>query len=154
MATPTRKLQLLGASFGDGSGSGGSTTLEIPAFDLGALGISAIPLTGGSGFVPVDTTEIWNALTKGAVTFVIPFVLGEATINMPTTVHGSTDGVGVFFCTATSYLDDITSTNMNMHQDVIFTNVNVYREGGIVVNVTTLTGSIGAYIDEALGGEY
>lgn len=145
MATPTRKLQLLGASFGDGSGSGsgGSTTLEIPVFDLGALGLAAIPVTGGSGFVSVDTTEIWTALTKGAVTFVMPFVQGEVTMNMSTTVHGSTDGASVFLCTATAYLED-----------VLFVSVNVYQEGAIMATVTTLTGSIGSYIDEALGGEY
>lgn len=158
MATPTRTLRVLGATFGDGSGSGGSgsgsAALEIPVFDLSALGLAAIPMTGGSGFVSVDTTEIWTALTKGPVTFVMPFTLGEATINMSSTVHGSTDGVDVFFCTATTCLDDITSANMNVQQDVFFANVNVYQEGVIMVNVTTLTGSIGAYIDEALGGEY
>lgn len=158
MATPTRTLRVLGATFGDGSGSGGSgsgsATLDIPVFDLSTLGISAIPITGGSGFAAVDTTEVWNALTKGPVTFVMPFLTNGVTMNISATVHGATDGASVFLCTATSYLDDAMSANMNAPQDVIFTNVNVYQEGVIMVNVTTLTGSIGAYIDEALGGEY
>lgn len=141
MATPTRKLQLLGASFG--GGSGGSTTLEIPVFDLGALGLAAVPMTGGSGFVSVDATEIWTALSKGAVTFVVPMVVQGMTANLSATMHGATDGASMFLCTGTAYLEDM-----------IFLNVNVYLEGVIMVTVTTLTGSIGAYIDEALGGEY
>ena len=133
MTTKVRSMQM---------SAGG--TVDIPVFDLGAMGLTAVPVTGGSEMLALDTTEIWTALTKGAVTFVMPFVgLDGVTVNMSSTMHGSTDGVDIFLCTATAYLEDI-----------LFLSINVYQEGAVMATVTTLTGSIGAYIDEALGGEY
>ncbi len=54
---------------------------KAPVFDLAALGLSAVPLTGGSSNLATDTAAIRAALDNGAVAFVIPFSVGGATLN-------------------------------------------------------------------------
>ena len=44
-------------------------TAELPTFDLVALGLPSVPVTGEQVFVQTDTTEIREALDKGAVRF-------------------------------------------------------------------------------------
>ena len=61
---------------------------ETPVFDLGALGLGAVPLTGGSSVVETDTTEIRAALDKGVVIFVIPVAAYGTTMSATLTMNG------------------------------------------------------------------
>lgn len=78
---------------------------EIPALDLGALGMAAIDMTGGSAAIETDTTELFAALDKGAVTFGIPLLMDGSSLTGWCTMHSFTDGatmhqcVGAFFNT-------------------------------------------------------
>ncbi len=88
----------------------GGGSAEIPIFDLAALGMTAIPLTGGNAALETDTTELFAALDKGAVTFGLPIVMDGVAITGWCTMHSFTDGatmhqcVGAFFNTEMLFL--------------------------------------------------
>ena len=79
--------------------SGGSVDVqfETPVFDLGEMGIAAIPMSGGSSYAETDTTEISAALEKGAVTFIINVETMGITIPASVTVTSAALG-GVYSC--------------------------------------------------------
>lgn len=49
---------------------------ELPTFDLVTLGLPAVPMDGNQVFVQTDTTEIREALDKGAVRFSMQMDMG------------------------------------------------------------------------------
>ncbi len=91
---------------------GGSA--ETPVFDFGALGLTAVPLTGGSSAIETDTTEICAALDKGAVIFVIPFDAYGNTMSATMTMIGA-NANGSYQCISV---------------------VNMIEPGTVTVNVT------------------
>lgn len=54
--------------------------VDTTRFDLQALGMSAIPVTGGQAQLTTDTTEMLEALNKGPAVFGIPFDIGGVTM--------------------------------------------------------------------------
>ncbi|MBQ7875540.1 MAG: hypothetical protein IJ306_10395 [Oscillospiraceae bacterium] len=79
---------------------------EIPVFDLGAMGMTAIPATGGTGELETDTSELWTALDNGAVTFGIPFEADESsTMTGYCTMHSFTDRESMHQCVGNILLD-------------------------------------------------
>lgn len=77
---------------------------SVPVFDLAAMGMSAIPFTGGEAVVATDTTEIMSALGNGPVTFAIPISDGVETTLASVTMCGF--GVdGSYICTSVLRLD-------------------------------------------------
>jgi hypothetical protein len=105
MADVTKKLQLVGSIWGallrlkstktgqylrvSGVNEKGEVTaleavevdVDTPVFDLAAMGMGAVPLSGGYSRLQTDTAAIRAALEKGPVGFVIPFSMGSSTIN-------------------------------------------------------------------------
>lgn len=140
MATPTRTIQVLGTTFGSGGGSS-----EIPVFDLAAMGLAAIPFSGGSATLEdFDTTEICTALDKGAVTFIVPLIDSGVAANVSITMHSANVEGEMYTSTITLFFGAI--TYLTIFVDSFSSTLNVI--------VSPLTDFIGAYIDEALGGEY
>ena len=78
--------------------AGGGGSAEIPIFDLAALGMTAIPLTGGNAALETDTTELFEALNNGAVTFGLPVTMDGVTITGYCTMHSFTDGATMHQC--------------------------------------------------------
>lgn len=78
--------------------SSDNASATAPVFDLGELGLTAIAMTGGSAELETDTSEIWAALEKGAVTFGIPVLDGETTLTGYFTMSSFTDGESMYQC--------------------------------------------------------
>lgn len=76
-------------------------SVEMPVFDLAALGLSAVMLPSGNASIATDTTSVISALNAGAVRFKIPTVMGTYTVDM----HGLSDGSGAYQCVASAMLD-------------------------------------------------
>lgn len=74
--------------------SGGSVDVQVeaPVFDLAAMGLPALPLTGGSSSLETDAAAICEALNKGAVTFVIPVETSGVTMQASITMVGAMMG--------------------------------------------------------------
>ena len=93
---------------------------EPPVFDLGAMGLSTFSAEGGAGELETDTTEIWKALEKGAVTFGIPIAENENVLTVYFTAHGFTDGANMYQCVGMAGLDEmLVITVMVFHQGVM-----------------------------------
>lgn len=118
---------------------------SVPTFDLAALGLGAVDLTGTESALETDTTAIRAALDKGAAKFVIPTPIGELTIIM-TAVQAGADNDKVYFCEYVLLLDDI--RQIVIYVDAIGISVC------IVPYETILKSYMDAYMEEALGGEY
>lgn len=71
----------------------------IPVFDLAELGLTAIPITGGSGLLQTDTAAIQTALAKGPVGFVVPINMGTV-VNATFIMNGAGIG-GAYQCIST-----------------------------------------------------
>ena len=132
MTTKVRSMQM---------SAGG--TVDIPVFDLGAMGLPAITLPNGYSMWEGDPADIVAALDKGAVGFVIPIEDNGDQTYISIKVFGSVIESGQYMC-ETSILTDT----------IIYFNVSVIPGAGIAVAVTTLNALIDFYIDEALGGDY
>lgn len=108
---------------------GGSA--EIPVFDLGAMGMGAIELSGGgSQAIETDTAELWAALDKGAVTFGLPIIMGGNTITGYVTMHSFTDAASLHQCVGTF-----------INNDIFFVMV-VVQEGMIAAGIVPLSSLI------------
>lgn len=81
------------------------TAAEIPAFDLGAMGMEAVTLPYGSSSIEADTADLTAALGKGAVRFAIPANMDGNTISFTVDMHGFTDGTGSYQCVASAMLN-------------------------------------------------
>lgn len=103
---------------------------EIPVFDLAAMGLSAVPLTGGSSVLETDTAAICAALDKGAVAFIIPFDAGGATMNATIAMNSaSTNGM----YQAISVVNYVSTCTVEVNVDA----------GGITVIAASLNESVG-----------
>lgn len=76
-------------------------SVELPVFDLAAMGMSTVMLPSGNASIATDTTSVISALNAGAVRFKIPTVMGTYTVDM----HGLSDGSGAYQCVASAMLD-------------------------------------------------
>lgn len=85
----------------------------IPVFDLAELGLTAIPVTGGSGLLQTDTTAIQTALAKGPVGFVIP-VNAEAVINAFVIMNGAEIG-GDYQCISVVNIIEPATVTVNVN---------------------------------------
>ena len=131
-------LQVMG-SFGGDNASG---TAEIPVFDLEALGLNAIPITGGTAELETDTAEIIKALTSGLIRFGIPFSLGEIQATVFVTCTSAVVSDMAYMCNATFVIEA-----------PIHVTIEVYPDG-IFVAVTSTIDIIDSYMEEALGGDF
>jgi hypothetical protein len=61
------------------------------------MGLTAVPLAGGSSTLETDTAAICAALNKGAVAFVIPFSMGSSTLSV-TVAMNSASMNGMYQC--------------------------------------------------------
>lgn len=84
-----------------------NVSATTPVFDLGELGLTAIEMTGGSAELETDTSEIWEALEKGAVTFGIPVLDGETTLTGYFTMSSFTDGESMYQCVGLCGFDEL-----------------------------------------------
>jgi hypothetical protein len=94
------------------------TGAETPVFDLGALGLSAVPLTGGSSVVETDTTEIRAALDKGAVIFVIPVAAYGTTMSATLTMNGGKAN-GSYQCIAVTNMTEMATVTVNITDTMV-----------------------------------
>lgn len=81
--------------------------VEIPTFDLGAMGLPAVTSPMGNSTLTADTTEIIDALDKGDVKFAIPVDMGGNIITAYFTMQGFTDGTGFYQCTSMILLETL-----------------------------------------------
>ena len=89
------------------------TGAETPVFDLGALGLGAVPLTGGSSVVETDTTEIRSALDKGVVIFVIPVAANGTTMSATMTMNGG-NANGSYQCISVTNMFEMATVTVNV----------------------------------------
>lgn len=85
-------------------------SVEIPTFDLAALGMTAVTLPGGSASIAADTTALISALSAGAVRFAIPTIGGTCSVDM----HGVTDGSGGYQCVAFAMMNAAVAIMVNV----------------------------------------
>lgn len=88
-------------------------SVELPVFDLSALGMSAITLPTGYATVSTDTTALQSALREGSVIFVIPVDMGGTTIPVRTTMQGIALGTS-YQCTSLFVLNDTSALVINV----------------------------------------
>ncbi len=85
-------------------------SVEIPTFDLAAMGMSAVTLPAGSASIETDTTALISALSAGAVRFAIPTIAGTYSVDM----HGVTDGSGGYQCVAFAMMNAAVAIMVNV----------------------------------------
>ena len=100
----------------------GGGSAEIPVFDFTSKGMEAVGISGGMTRWGGDTTELFEALNKGAVTFVLPIVMDGVTMAGYCTMHSFTDGASMHQCIGLFYSG----------RDLIYIIVNV-TEGRVQV---------------------
>lgn len=83
------------------------SSAEIPVFDLGAMGMDAVDITSAQVVLETDTTELWAALDKGAVTFGLPIIISGNTITGYVTMHSFTDTASMHQCVGAFIDSDI-----------------------------------------------
>lgn len=119
----------------------GGGSAEIPVFDLAAMGLPPVDLNGGIQYIESDTTELFEALNKGAVKFVLPILEGEGTATGYITMHSFTDGATMHQC-----------VGIFQGNDLIFITVMVF-DGMLGVTATLMTslvsGIAGTLIENA-----
>ena len=150
----------------------------FPAFDLAALGLPALPLTGGMESIETDTAAIRKVLDKGAAIFVIPFDAGGTVISASVAMTGA-NAVGEYQCTSVVMFDTPSLVTVIVNEtQIAVTYASVQNSVGIppvteADNGKVLTVINGAwaasadavtkeyvqsyveqYINEALGGDY
>lgn len=76
---------------------------EIPVFDLAAQGMGYVDVSGGMARWNGDTTELFEALNKGAVTFVLPITMDGVSMAGYCTMHSFTDGASMHQCVGLFY---------------------------------------------------
>ena len=139
---------------GQAPDASGNVTVEIPevsaetpVFDLSAMGLSAVPLTGGMASIQTDTTAIMEALGKGPVAFIVQAITSAGTIPVTLIMNGSFAN-GVCQCTTVNQMETTGITTV------------MVMTGMIAVQYSTLIDYVGvpayldAYINDALGGDY
>lgn len=85
-------------------------SVEIPTFDLAAMGMTAVTLPAGSASIATDTTALISALRAGAVRFAIPTISGTYFVDM----HGVTDGSGGYQCVAFAMMNAAVAIMVNV----------------------------------------
>lgn len=75
----------------------------IPVFDFTSQGMDTIDVSGSSVQWQGDTTELFNALNKGAVTFVLPITMDGVSMSARCTMHSFTDGENMHQCVGLFY---------------------------------------------------
>ena len=85
-------------------------SVEIPTFDLAAMGMTAVTLPVGSASIETDTTALISALSAGAVRFAIPTIAGTYSVDM----HGVTDGSGGYQCVAFAMMNAAVAIMVNV----------------------------------------
>lgn len=70
---------------------------EAPVFDLSALGMAAVPLSGGFSALETDTTEIAAALDQGSAAFVVPIDADGTAIDATIVTNGASAN-GTYQC--------------------------------------------------------
>lgn len=122
---------------------------ETPVFDLAAMGLPSIPLTGGSSYLETDASEICAALDKGAVTFVIPFDVDGTTVPAAITmVSASADGM--YQCIGNVNFTEPAIVMLNMEAArLTVAAVSVKNYVGIPVVTTDDNGKIMQVVDGA-----
>ena len=85
-------------------------SVEIPTFDLAAMGMTAVTLPAGSASIATDTTALVSALSAGAVRFAIPTIAGTYSVDM----HGVTDGSGGYQCVAFAMMNAAVAIMVNV----------------------------------------
>ena len=115
---------------------------EIPAFDLAALGLPTIPMTGQMATAMCDTTEIRAALAKGLVAFTINIDMGGQPVPIVFPMAGALSE-GNYACT---YTTDALGAAYYV--------TIIVADGALVATIKPLAAYIDAYMEEALGGDY
>lgn len=88
-------------------------SVELPVFDLAALGMSAVTLPAGYASVNTDTTELQSALSNGDVIFVIPVNMGGTTIPVHAIMQGIALGTS-YQCMTLFVLDSASALVINV----------------------------------------
>jgi len=115
---------------------------EIPAFNLGAMGMTAVTLPVGEASVEGDTTAILDALGTGAVKFGIPVSMGGAEFTAQLIMQGFTDGSSFYQCTSL------------LMTEIVFFVVVVVQGGSVSVMVSPLDVAAGIpYVTSAEDGK-
>ena len=91
------------------------------------MGLPPVDLNGGIQYIESDTTELFEALNKGAVKFVLPILEGEGTATGYITMHSFTDGATMHQC-----------VGIFQGNDLIFITVMVF-DGMLGVTATLMT---------------
>ena len=94
-------------------------SVEIPTFDLAALGMTAVTLPAGSASIATDTTALISALSAGAARFLIPVSMGGNNTTFTATMYGFYNGAGAYQCVATAMLDIAMVAMININSNGI-----------------------------------
>lgn len=94
-------------------------SVEIPTFDLAAMGMTAVTLPAGSAAIATDTTALVSALSAGAVQFKIPVSMGGNNATFTATMYGFYNGAGAYQCIATAMLDIAMVAMININSNGI-----------------------------------
>lgn len=105
-----------------------------PVFDLAAMGMSAISMTGGSATLGTDTTAIRTALHNGLATFVIPVAEGGAVMPIRATMNAVSTPDGTYLCTGILQLDSIMTLSVMVAQGYVAVQWSPLETGSVTVD--------------------
>lgn len=119
--------------------SGGSA--EIPIFDLAAMGMEAVDInSNSSAMIETDTTEIYAALDKGAVTFSLSVTMNGETVTAICTAHS---------LKSMEYEQHQCVASLWLGNDLSYAAINVTKSGYIQVAALPMAQMVKEFVDAA-----
>lgn len=117
--------------------SGGSA--EIPIFDLAAMGMEAVDInSNSSAMIETDTTEIYAALDKGAVTFSLSVTMNGETVTAICTAHS---------LKSMEYEQHQCVASLWLGNDLSYVAINVTKSGYIQVAALPMAQMVKDFVD-------
>ena len=119
--------------------SGGSA--KIPVFDLTAMGMEAVDInSNSSAIIETDTTEIYAALDKGAVTFSLSVTMNGETVTAICTAHS---------LKSMEYEQHQCVASLWLGNDLSYAAINVTKSGYIQVAALPMAQMVKEFVDAA-----
>lgn len=117
--------------------SGGSA--EIPVFDLAAMGMETVDInSNSSAMIETDTTEIYAALDKGAVTFSLSVTMNGETVTGICTAHS---------LKSMEYEQHQCVASLWLGNDLSYIAINVTKSGYIQVAALPMAQMVKDFVD-------
>lgn len=117
--------------------SGGSA--EIPIFDLAAMGMETVDInSNSSAMIETDTTEIYAALDKGAVTFSLSITMNGETVTGICTAHS---------LKSMEYEQHQCVASLWLGNDLSYIAINVTKSGYIQVAALPMAQMVKDFVD-------